>query len=891
MPLSQRSRKRARFPIILLLMLLLASPAAKPHCAEKSPPDLSPAWDLLRAGETEKAKAAFSAALDESPGRVEALNGLGYVHLREGNPEEAARLFNAALKQEPADRDALVGRAIADYRRGDHRGALRRLNLVVRDHPGDGEAKDIRLRAERALADRGHFSPPREEHHTPAIRPKELDLPMRARGTLFELRRADGSYRPLFLKAVNLGAALPGKFPSQFPTDDALYLSWFRKMRECGFTAVRLYTIFPPVFYTTLASFNRSRPDPLYLIHGVWVEPPQGDDFSDQSFTGSFRAEIRRVVDLLHGALDLPKRPGHASGSYTADVSPWWIATILGREWEPFTVTNYRERNPGTSNFRGRFLTGKGVDAMERWLAEQADYAVSYETDLWNAQRPIAWTNWPTLDPLHHPTESTKAEEERWRVRLGLPPEPGGVREYDNDAAGIDLEKFAATEENRGGLFASYHAYPYYPDFMIYDPGYNAAEGPGGRNAYLGYLRDIARHHEKHPLFIAEFGVPTSREIAHTQPQGWTHGGHGEREQGEINARLFRSIYESGATGGALFAWIDEWFKHNWLVIEYHLPMERNRLWHDRQDAEQNYGLIAYRAGKGGPSVVIDGRDDEWDGKDPLLSAEKGAGGVIRSLSVTSDETDLFLLLRVAPGTKAGFAVMIDVIDAALGSINFAGGLDLESSVGFEASLLFDGERARIVLDNSFDRLTNRYKNPIRPHPNRKGAYVSPRIKPNRRRITRSGRVIGETVLDTGWLRRATTDRSDPGFDDRGEWYFDGETGTAEFRVPWGILNVTDPSSRAVLFEGKDSPRGFRETEGLRFAVAAFEPEGGGEIRARRGKALDVLPRPGPGGTVTGLPLYAWKRWEAPAYHSFPKRSFFILKEALGELPDEPKGR
>jgi hypothetical protein len=420
------------------------------------------------------------------------------------------------------------------------------------------------------------------------------------------------------------------------------------------------------------------------------------------------------------------------------------------------------------------------------------------------------------------------------------------------------VEKFSATEKNAGGLFASYHAYPYYPDFMIYDPGYLATRDRFGPNAYLGYLRDLARHHKDHPLFIAEFGVPSSREIAHTQPQGWTHGGHGEREQGEINARLFRTVHESGATGGALFAWIDEWFKHNWLVIEYHLPMERNRFWHDRQDAEQNYGLIGYRAGSTTPSVVIDGRDDEWEEKNVLLSAEKKAGGIIRSLSARSDETDLFLLLRLEPNTGAGFAVMIDVIDPSLGTINFAAGLDLESTVGFEASLLFTGERARIVIGRAYDRLTNRFTNPIRPDKNHRGTYISPRVRPNRRRITRSGRVIPETVLDSGWLIRGTTDRTDPGFTDRAEWVFDRKKGIAEFRIPWGILNVTDPSSRSVLFEGENSPGGIRETEGFRFAVAAFTPADNRDIRSRRGDALDVLPRPGPDGLVSGLPLYTW---------------------------------
>ena len=51
------------------------------------------------------------------------------------------------------------------------------------------------------------------------------------------------------------------------------------------------------------------------------------------------------------------------------------------------------------------------------------------------------------------------------------------------------------------------------------------------------------------PLVISEYGVPSSRGVAHVQPQGRSHGGHSEKEQAEINARLTREIYEAGAAG------------------------------------------------------------------------------------------------------------------------------------------------------------------------------------------------------------------------------------------------------------------------------------------------------------------------------------------------------
>ena len=120
------------------------------------------------------------------------------------------------------------------------------------------------------------------------------------------------------------------------------------------------------------------------------------------------------------------------------------------------------------------------------------------------------------------------------------------------------------------------------------------------------------KHHARHPVLIAEFGVPSSRVVAHWQPQGLTHGGQSEREQGEQDARLKRNIHEAGCAGGVLFAWIDEWFKKNWLTLPFERPADRKALWYNALDAEENYGLIAYRPGAQGPTILIDGKADDW---------------------------------------------------------------------------------------------------------------------------------------------------------------------------------------------------------------------------------------------------------------------------------------
>ena len=43
--------------------------------------------------------------------------------------------------------------------------------------------------------------------------------------------------------------------------------------------------------------------------------------------------------------------------------------------------------------------------------------------------------------------------------------------EYENDVIALDANLVEPTAANPAGWFASYHAYPYYPDFMLLDPG------------------------------------------------------------------------------------------------------------------------------------------------------------------------------------------------------------------------------------------------------------------------------------------------------------------------------------------------------------------------------------------------------------------------------------
>ncbi len=622
-------------------MSLVAAPAlsAQVRCPASAAASVELGWRAYRVDSLDAAAEHFRRAGRLCPASQDPKVGLGFIFLRQDRLASADSLFGLVLRRDSANVDGWEGRARTAYRRGDTTTAIASARRVVKLNPKHREIHE--------LLDRLSPDWNRPIARRPA-RPATLQLVARSQGERFEVR-SRGRWIPFYIQGVNLGVTLPGRFPSEFPPDSATYAGWLRSISAMHANTVRLYTILPPAFYRALRGWNVRHPDsPLWLIHGVWTELPPRDDFDDPQWKQAFRAEMNRVVDLIHGATGIPRRRSHAGGRYDADVSRWTLGYIIGREWEPFAVKAYDVDHPGLEGYRGRYLEIQSGPAMDRWMAEQCDYLLAYEADGYNALRPIAYTNWPTLDPLTHPTESSTAEEAAWRSRSGRP-SAGQKLEYENDAIGLDANLIRPTAANPAGWFASYHVYPYYPDFMIHDPGYAAARSSEGPSSYFGYLRELVAHHVGIPTVISEYGVPSSRGIAHLQPQGWHHGGHDERAMAAIDARLTREIREAGGAGSIVFAWLDEWFKKNWIVIDFEIPRDHTPRWHNVMDAEQNYGIVGQYAGAVGAAPVLGGDPERWRGL-PLVQGSDGAiPGTPSTLRIGADESYAYFAVELGP--------------------------------------------------------------------------------------------------------------------------------------------------------------------------------------------------------------------------------------------------
>ncbi|TMQ58461.1 MAG: hypothetical protein E6K75_05320, partial [Candidatus Eisenbacteria bacterium] len=498
---------------------------------------------------------------------------------------------------------------------------------------------------------------------------------VRARGDRFEVV-VNGAARPMFIRGINLGAAPPGHFPGEFAITRSDYRRWLAFARTIRANAIRVYALHPPEFYQALKDDNDAHPsDPIWLFQEVWTELPAKNDFWDPGFGKEFEAEIRSAVDAIHGKAVLAPRPGHAAGRYTADVSPYLAGWLLGREWEPYAVRVTQEAHPAMTKFQGSYFAVDGGTAMECWLGRELDFAASYEAKRYGMAHAVSFVNWPTLDPMRHPTEAERG---------------GKPAEHDEDAYSVNPSQVRLLKgpwplSKTLGYFSNYHVYPYYPDFMNLDPGYAHYRDKHGACNYAGYLADLKAHTKGLPLLIGEFGVPTSRGVAHLQPQGLNHGGMSEEEQGKADVRLLEDLQATGCAGGLLFSLFDEWFKVNWLVARGEEPRERDPLWHNLLDPEENYGLLGFDP----PSTVrVDGSTQDWSGVAPYASAPDGA--LLRSLYVTSDQNRLYLRVDLAPEALPIIGIAMDVLDPARGDHRLPKPLRATWSRGAEYMLLLD---------------------------------------------------------------------------------------------------------------------------------------------------------------------------------------------------------
>ncbi|MCM1039171.1 MAG: family 2 glycosyl transferase [Ruminococcus sp.] len=646
-------------------------------------------------------------------------------------------------------------------------------------------------------------------------------------------------FEEIYVKGVNLGLGKPGHFPGETAITKEEYARWLEQISEMNANCIRVYTVQPPAFYEAFYEYNENADEPLYLFHGTWYDETrltETADAFDEELQNYLYKDMEDIVDLIHGNCRIAEHPGKASGLYQYDISPYVIGWILGIESDADFVTVTDENNPQITSYEGTYLCAENLEPFEVFWAQTGDYILSYEMDKYGMQRPLSYSNWPTADILEHPSE-TMAEE------------------YSVD---LNVENLEPTEAFQCGLFASYHIYPYYPNFLYTELEYsNYRDEDGNINTYKAYLEDMIQIHDM-PVLVAEFGIPVSRGVTHANIYtGFNQGNKTEKEQGEMLASMMEDIYDTGYAGGLVFTWQDEWFKRTWNTEEYTDP-NRRAYWYDVMTCEQHFGLLDFIP-EG--SVILDGRADEWSADDIFLETEDTV------LSVKYDCAYLYLMIQKenADYDEEKIWIPFDITPNS-GSMVYEG-LRFDKPVDFV--MVLDGqENSQLLVQSYYDRYQyeyDKYDKEIQTTSEMKqpdNTLFQPIYFLMERELVLQDRieVIPLQKFAAGKLVFGTNDFDTEEYNSLADFYYEGDI--LEVRIPWLMLNFRDPSSKEI----EDDFWKHRYFSGINIEEISIglSTEEAGSVKMEE---------------------YQWENWDYYPYSERLRKGYYVLQEQFAALP------
>lgn len=680
----------------------------------------------------------------------------------------------------------------------------------------------------------------------------------------------DTSWKPFSIYGVNIGLGIPGYFPGEYAIGKTTYRQWFESIAQIGFNSIRIYTLHPPAFYEALFEFNAVSKNKLYFFQEIWLELPQKreGDFNDSSYMSYVKQQIEQSIDAVNGHLSLNERPGYPHGNYRANISEWLIGYLLGREWESCSVTSYNTLYADSErSFKGKYLSIKGGTPFEVWITKRCDEIQRYEYKTYGVTHPVSTINWPTLDPLVHPSESGPCETARYQ---GFSPTCTHCRDED-DKETLDLRKIIS--HSGSGFFASYHVYPYHPDFIMND--FPMDDG------YDYYCSQLKKYHKNQPVVIAEFGIPSSRDSCHWNRFGYHQGGLDEKIQAEKIIQLANTLDKHKFSGMILFSWFDEWCKKHIQFLPYLIPFENKSLWFNSRDPEENFGIMGMYPGYPNALVTLDAKADEWKNANTLYHDTAAHNNQLQSLLMQHDEGFLYLKVLVSKTvdwTRDSILIGLNLSNRLAGERLLPMGVNLLSPIDLHFIIHIDKVNgSRLLIYAPLDQYINADSHDAITSSD-EGVWSTILHKSNERRVSKDGVLFYPSyVYNAGKLTEGSLNPKNKDFNTRSDFYID--EASLEIRLPWSLIYFSDPSSKQIL--ASPTKKSTLTSDAIQTVAVVFEHEKN-SLKARQlGNNLfikDILPKPWKRDAVVP---YSFNGWKTPAFHAYEKPAVSYIRQWL----------
>ena len=624
---------------------------------------------------------------------------------------------------------------------------------------------------------------------------KPTEYFMKVDGEEIYMKNGD-TFTPYEIRGVNLGSGLPGEWATSFAINKETYLRWFGYIQEMGANTIRVYTIQSDTFYDAFYEYNKDNKNPLYILHGVWVNDYVLNSHRDaysKDFYDTFLEHSKIMVDVIHGnrKLNLGRVASAGHGTYKKDISDWVIGYILGVEWDDsmasYTDDLYKDKE-GYSSYSGKYMyTSLEATPFETMLTMVGDKTIEYETKRYGEQRLLAFSNWPTTDPFEYPQIIT---------------------DFFMKCAQVDVEHIKTTDAFLSGQFVSYHVYPYSPYYLSFAEDWSVfgieskdsfRDEQGRVNAYKAYLTMLNNHHTM-PVVISEFGVSTGRGMAQVDKDtGRNQGNTSEQAQGQALVDCWEDIKTSGCNGGCVFTWQDEWFKRTWNTM-HAVNLTRTAYWSDYQTNEQYFGLLSFDPGKEKSVCYVDGDVSEWTEKDIVQSGNT-------ELSVKYDEKFMYFLVKKDGLDFENETLYIPLDVTPKTGSNYCKNFDVKFDRDADFVIVLDGkDNSRIMVQERYDALRSTYSKDIYKFDTYFKNNIPEKNSPKFvtiELILRTAIALSpetkETVAEsyeTGKLLYGNANPKSKEFNSLADFCSSGDY--IEIKLPWQLMNFADPSKMEI---------------------------------------------------------------------------------------------
>lgn len=581
------------------------------------------------------------------------------------------------------------------------------------------------------------------------------------------------------IKGVNIGTSIPGAFPQDFEIDKETYKRWFSYIKEMGANTIRVYTILSPDFYDAFYEFNNNNDSPLYLIHGVWLNDyilNSKVDALNDNYQNKLLHSAKDMIDVIHGRKFIFSNSEYGSGLYNKDISKWVIGYIVGSDWEDDTIayTNNKYKN---SKYEGEYISTKeNTTPFVNMLAYVGDMAIKYESEKYNTQRLFALSNSAITDPFDYSKD---------------------VIDYFAKCAKIDVENIVFSNKFIGGTFASYHVYPYYPDYLNFDSNKGSyVDKNGSINTYYAYLKKLNEYHTI-PVVISEFGVSTARGMSQIdENNNINQGNMTEKEQGNAIISMYESIMDSNSAGAIVYTWQDEWYKRAWNTMQ-NVDINYTPYWSDVQTTTQFYGLLSFDPGKEESIVYVDGDVNEWNNNDIVVNNKTN------SISMKYDERYIYLMININDYKGEKVYIPIDITpNSGTKETNIN---DIKYNRNIDFLIQIDGENnSRIYVQDYYDALKamfsenvygiSAYFNP--PSKNTSQFNKINLILQTPKSLTNKENDTLADIYETGKLQYGNANPFKDNYNSLADFIINKDY--IEIRIPYQLLNFSNPSKMTI---------------------------------------------------------------------------------------------